>query len=101
MALEWIQDNIEAFGGDPEQVTIMGESAGASSVANHIVSPRSCKLFNKAIMQSSALRPRWGIVSKETALNRSGKEQNVQGVPNKPVKVFVLIDTFKMNECYN
>ncbi len=47
MALEWIQDNIEAFGGDPDNVALMGESAGASSIALHMVSPMSCKLFHK------------------------------------------------------
>ena len=40
-ALQFIQDNIEAFGGDPDQVTISGESAGAGSVGLHLVSPLS------------------------------------------------------------
>ncbi len=43
VALEWIQDNIEAFGGNPDDVTLMGESAGAGSVALHLASPKSCK----------------------------------------------------------
>lgn len=51
MALEWVRDNVASFGGDPSNVTIMGNSAGAASVAMHMVSPRSAGLFQKAILQ--------------------------------------------------
>ena len=72
MVLEWVQDNIENFGGDKTEVTIMGESAGASSVAYHLLSPLSKNLFHRAILQSSAATPRWGFVDPKIALNRSG-----------------------------
>merc|ERR1712100_609298 len=55
-ALQWVQRNIGAFGGDPDQVTIAGESAGAMSVGAHIVSPGSKGLFRSAIMESGDLR---------------------------------------------
>jgi para-nitrobenzyl esterase len=53
-ALTWVRDNIERFGGDPSNVTLFGESAGAMSVAAHLGSPLSKGLFHKAILQSGA-----------------------------------------------
>ena len=52
-ALKWVQRNIGSFGGDKDQVTIFGESAGAMSVMNLLVSPLSEGLFARAIMESS------------------------------------------------
>ncbi|XP_003514462.1 pyrethroid hydrolase Ces2e isoform X1 [Cricetulus griseus] len=57
-ALRWVQQNIAHFGGNPDQVTIFGESAGGISVSLHVVSPMSQGLFHGAIMQSGvALLP--------------------------------------------
>jgi para-nitrobenzyl esterase len=54
-ALRWIQDNIEAFGGDPDNVMITGESAGAMNVLSLMISPLAEKLFHKAMAQSGRL----------------------------------------------
>ena len=51
-ALKWIRDNISAFGGDPDAITIMGQSAGGMSVQNHCLSPLSKGLFRSAVMSS-------------------------------------------------
>lgn len=56
LALEWVRDNIAAFGGDAKRLTLSGESAGAMSVGLHLWSaPRSNPLFSAAIMQSNPL----------------------------------------------
>jgi len=51
-ALEWVQDNIEGFGGDPDNVTLFGQSAGGMSVNALMTSPAAEGLFDKAISQS-------------------------------------------------
>jgi len=53
-ALQWVQENISLFGGDPSNVTILGESAGADSVYWQCTSEASNRLFHRAIMQSAA-----------------------------------------------
>ncbi|MGF6990278.1 carboxylesterase type B [Lachnospiraceae bacterium PM6-15] len=58
-ALQWIHSNIEAFGGDPENVTVMGQSAGAMSV-QHLVSSHAAEgLMHRAVLSSGGGRVRW------------------------------------------
>jgi carboxylesterase type B len=52
--LSWLKNNIAAFGGDPDNVVLWGESAGASAVTAHLVAPKSFGLYSKAIMESGA-----------------------------------------------
>ena len=52
--IQWVKENIAKFGGDPENITVFGQSAGAASVLAQICSPMNHGLFQKAIMQSGA-----------------------------------------------
>ena len=54
MALKWIHNNIANFGGDPNAITLMGQSAGAISIGLHMMSPETKHLFKRAILQSGS-----------------------------------------------
>uniref|UniRef100_W8B8I9 carboxylesterase n=1 Tax=Ceratitis capitata TaxID=7213 RepID=W8B8I9_CERCA len=59
LALQWVHDNIAQFNGDPNNITLFGESAGAASVHLHTMASHSHKLFHKAIMQSGTANMEW------------------------------------------
>lgn len=58
-ALQWVRDNIQFFGGDPNNITLGGTSAGGQSVGLHMVSPGSTGLFHRAIIESAYPTSRW------------------------------------------
>lgn len=84
MALEWIRDNIAHFGGNPLNVTIWGESAGAVSVSFHLLSPLSRNLFSQAIMQSGGATCPWALTDKKEAVSRSLQLAKEVGCPYGP-----------------
>ncbi|MEZ4222918.1 MAG: carboxylesterase/lipase family protein [Polyangiaceae bacterium] len=51
-ALQWVRDNVSAFGGDPNDVTVFGQSAGGVATCLHLASPKSAGLFNRVVIQS-------------------------------------------------
>ncbi|MEV6237864.1 carboxylesterase family protein [Lentzea sp. NPDC051838] len=58
-ALKWVRENIGAFGGDPRNVTLAGQSAGAMSVCAQLTSPEAAGLFDRAVMQSGSCASGW------------------------------------------
>ncbi|CAG9828981.1 unnamed protein product [Diabrotica balteata] len=68
LALKWIQNNIEYFGGDPNRVTIMGTSAGAASVTYQLMSPKSRDLFWAGIAGSGSLLTPWAYQKDSKAI---------------------------------
>ena len=66
-ALRWVHDNIAAFGGDPDNVTIAGTSAGGASVGLQLVSPATAGLFHRAIVQSAYPTTRWATHEESVA----------------------------------
>ncbi|CAH8447437.1 unnamed protein product [Dicrocoelium dendriticum] len=73
LALEWTNENIIHFGGNPNQVTIFGESAGAVSVSILWLSPLAQRFFRRAIIHSGSAYARWGLSNTDEANNRSSE----------------------------
>ncbi len=71
-ALEWIRSNIDAFGGDADNVTIFGESAGGHNVAALLASPRAAGLFHRAVVQSGSFAS-WPLDDAEVTADESAR----------------------------
>ncbi|XP_033183614.1 juvenile hormone esterase-like [Bombus vancouverensis nearcticus] len=73
LAFQWVQSNIAAFGGDPEQVTIFGESAGSTSIGFHMLSERSRGLFRRSISMSGTPLCPWAYHTPEQMIHNAYK----------------------------
>lgn len=87
-ALQWVQRNIDRFGGDKDMVTIFGESAGSSSVHIHSLAPKSKGLFKRAIMQSGSIINPWATYFKSDHLDI------VQGLGTY-IDIHLMLDTIR------
>ncbi|XP_071477531.1 acetylcholinesterase-like [Diadema antillarum] len=76
-ALEWIYNNIEAFNGSKDDITIFGESAGSASVSFHLVSKLSRGFFSKAILQSGTVISPWAFRNDTEGDRRISRELGV------------------------
>ena len=76
LAFQWIHKNIKNFGGDPERITLFGESAGGVSIGIHMLSPKTRHLFTNAILQSSGPTAKWAVLDPQTARYRSERFLN-------------------------
>ncbi|KAK4880581.1 hypothetical protein RN001_008727 [Aquatica leii] len=89
LALKWVKKNILHFGGNPNQITIVGNSAGAASVQFHLMSPLSKNLVQGAIIQSgSALSP-FALSSKEEAIENTYKLGKLLGCSTSTINTLI------------
>jgi acetylcholinesterase len=94
LALKWIHDNIDQFGGDRDKITLMGQSAGASSVNFHLLSPGSLDLFRNAIIQSGTALSPWAILSDLNGLFRSKTVLNGLGCGGSPENIIECLNKY-------
>ncbi len=85
-ALEWVRDEIDAFGGDPQNVTIFGAGAGATAVACLLAAPRAHSLFRRAILASASLE----VDAREDSTRRARAFVAALGL--KPADAAKLVD---------
>uniref|UniRef100_A0A1Y1LVW2 Carboxylic ester hydrolase n=2 Tax=Photinus pyralis TaxID=7054 RepID=A0A1Y1LVW2_PHOPY len=91
LAIKWVHDNIEAFGGDPKRITLFGESAGGASAQYHMLSPLSQGHFSAAISQSGTIFNVWAFMDKSMVVGNTRRLADHVGC--------ATYDNVKMVEC--
>lgn len=94
-ALEWVNENIEGFGGDPENVTICGQSAGAMSVTALLSTDMTDGLFNRAIIQSGF----GGYAAPGNYKSLADKEETCQNAIEKAFGEDIALEELSRNGC--
>jgi len=92
-ALKWVKENIDSFGGDPDRITVFGESAGAMSIGTLLAIPSAKGLFNQAILQSGAAR---NVLKSETAARVAKKILGNLGMDSKDLSALEEIPADKI-----
>lgn len=90
-ALKWVKQNIAKFGGDPDHITIAGESAGGASVNYHLVSEFSKNLFHQAIIMSGSVLAPWALSKSNEMAPRLGKKLGWNGLGGTAALMQVLM----------
>ncbi|KAG1667819.1 Acetylcholinesterase [Nymphon striatum] len=88
LALKWVKTNIMFFGGDPERITIAGESAGSFSVNFHLLSHGSRNLFDRAIMQSGSAYNKVAVLSDKVKFEAASNLAEAANCSHKDATVF-------------
>lgn len=83
LAMKWVRDNVASFGGDPDNITLMGHSAGSACVGLHMISNISRNYFNRGIMQSGSPVAEWVTQEKEENLAFGRQLVEYYGCPDK------------------
>ncbi|KAJ9576697.1 hypothetical protein L9F63_025409, partial [Diploptera punctata] len=86
-AMRWVRDNIAEFGGDPDKVTLQGQSAGSKSVHFHMFSPSSRGLFHAAISQSGSVFMPWVLPPEQPLLKAKLQARAFHCSTNDPISI--------------
>lgn len=100
-ALRWVRENITAFGGDPDNVTLVGESTGASAISNLLVSPLAHGLFRRAVLQSLSFFSTWCTQTTDEARETALKVLNILNLSPQdmtPLKTMPFERMFKAQQ---